>query len=112
MKKIECVIRIQKLDEVKKALTDLGIVGMTVTEVRGYGRHKGFVQHYRASETLVNFLPKIMIAVVVKDDDKDRAIEAIISSAKTGQIGDGKIFVSSVDEVIRIRTGEAGEAAL
>lgn len=112
MKKIQCVIRPQKLEEVKKALTDAGIVGMTVTEVRGYGKQKGFVQHYRTSETLVNLLPKIQIELVVKNGDLEKTVKAITESAKTGEVGDGKIFISSLDDVVRIRTGEKGETAI
>lgn len=112
MKRIQCVIRPQKLEEVKKALTDIGIVGMTVTEVRGYGKQKGFVQHYRTSETLVNLLPKVEIEVVVKNADLEKTLKAISESAKTGEVGDGKIFISPVEEVVRIRTGEKGETAI
>lgn len=112
MKKIECVIRSQKLEEVKKALTGIGIVGMTVTEVRGYGKQKGFVQHYRASETLVNLIPKTEIKVVVKEEDLQKAIDAIIGAAKTGEVGDGKIFISDLVDVIKIRTGEKGKEAI
>ncbi len=112
MKKIECVIRPQKLEEVKKALTDAGIVGMTVTEVRGYGKQKGFVQHYRTSDTLVNLLPKVKIVVVVKEEDLDKTIDTIVKAAQTGEVGDGKIFVTEVVQVIRIRTGEKGKEAI
>lgn len=112
MKRIQAIVRPQKLEDVKKALTDAGFFGLTVTEVRGFGRQKGFVQHYRASETLVNLLPKVEIEAVVKDSDVDKAIGAIVSSAKTGEVGDGKIFVSEVAQVVRIRTGEKGETAL
>ncbi len=112
MKKITCVIRSQKLEEVKKTLTDAGIVGMTVTEVRGYGKQKGFVHHYRASETLVNLIPKTKIEVVVKDEELQKTIDAIVGAAKTGEVGDGKIFVSELVDVIRIRTGEKGKEAI
>jgi nitrogen regulatory protein P-II 1 len=112
MKKIECIIGAQKLEDVKTALTDLGIVGMTATEVKGFGKQRGFVQHYRTSERLVSFLPKIHVAVVVKDAELDQAVDAIIAAVRTGAVGDGKIFVSTIDEVIRIRTGERGDAAL
>ena len=112
MKKIECVIRSQKLEEVKKALTEAGIVGMTVTEVRGYGKQKGFVQHYRASESLVNLIPKTKIELVVKEEDLQKAIDIIVNAAKTGEVGDGKIFVSDIADVIRIRTGEKGKEAI
>lgn len=112
MKKIECVIRPQKLEDVKKALTDAGIIRMTVTEVRGYGKQKGMVQHYRTTETLVNLLPKMEIQIVVSDEDVDRTVQAIANAAKTGEIGDGKIFISPISEVIRIRTGEKGDDAI
>ena len=112
MKKINCIIRPQKLEEVKKALTEVGIIGMTVAEVRGYGKQKGFVQHYRTSETLVNLLPKVEIKVVVEDKDLERTVQVIMNAAKTGEVGDGKIFISEVVDVIRIRTGERGAKAI
>lgn len=112
MKKIEAMIRPQKLEEVKKALCEAKIEGVTAIEVRGHGKQKGFVQHYRTSETLINFLPKVMIIVVVKDEDLGKAVRAIVKVAHTGEIGDGKIFVSNIENVIRIRTGEEGELAL
>ncbi len=112
MKKIEAVIKPFKLDEVKDALNELGVQGMTVTEVKGFGRQKGHVELYRGAEYDVAFVPKIKIDVVVPDDISDRVIEKIVGAAKTGKIGDGKIFVSALQEIIRIRTGESGEAAI
>lgn len=112
MKKIEAVIRPFKLDEVKEALIEEGIKGLTITEVRGYGRQKGHTETYRGSEYRIEFIPKIKIEVVVEDDKAEVVIDAILRSAKTGQVGDGKIFVSDVAEVIRIRTEESGSGAL
>ncbi len=112
MKKIEAIIKPFKLDEVKEALQELGIQGMTVIEVKGFGRQKGHTELYRGAEYVVDFLPKVKIEVAVKADVAARAIEAIVTAAKTGQIGDGKIFVSSLDEVLRIRTGETGDDAV
>ena len=112
MKKIEAVIKPFKLDEVKEALQELGVQGMTVIEAKGYGRQKGQTELYRGAEYVVDFLPKIKIEVVVADDQLDRALEAIATAARTGRIGDGKIFVSKVDEAIRIRNDERGETAL
>ena len=112
MKKIEAIIKPFKLDEVKKALTDIHIEGMTVSEVKGFGRQKGHTEHYRGAEYTVEFIPKVKIEVVTTEDMVPKVIEAIINTAKTGKIGDGKIFVSSVEETIRIRTGEKGKAAL
>ena len=112
MKKIEAIIKPFKLDDVKDALNALGINGMTVTEVKGFGRQKGHTELYRGAEYVVDFLPKVKIEVVVKDDIVQRAVEAIAGAAKTGQIGDGKIFVSSLEEAMRIRTGETGEDAI
>lgn len=112
MKKIEAVIKPFKLEEVKDALGEAGIDGMTVTEVKGFGRQKGHTEIYRGSEYTVDFLPKIKIELVVADAKAGTAIDAIIKAAKTGKIGDGKIFVSTIEEVIRIRTGEKGEAAV
>ena len=112
MKKIEAIIKPFKLDEVKESLQELGIQGLSVTEVKGFGRQKGHTELYRGAEYVVDFLPKVKIEVVLTDDQLDGAIEAIISAAKTDKIGDGKIFVSSVEQAIRIRTGEAGEDAL
>jgi nitrogen regulatory protein PII len=112
MKKIEAIIKPFKLDEVKDALHELGITGMTVTEAKGFGRQKGHTEIYRGSEYTVDFLPKIKIELVVADSQKDSAVAAIIKSAKTGKIGDGKVFVSTIDEAIRIRTDERGESAV
>ena len=112
MKKIEAVIKPFKLDEVREALSEKGVNGLTVTEVKGFGRQKGHTELYRGAEYVVDFLPKIKLELVVADDMVDAAVEAIIKSAHTGKIGDGKIFVSSVEQVIRIRTGETGEAAV
>ena len=112
MKMLMAVIKPFKLDEVRAALTDAGITGMTVTEVKGYGRQKGHTEIYRGAEYAVNFLPKVKIEVAVASDQVDRAIEAITRAAKTGQIGDGKIFISPVEHSVRIRTGETDEAAL
>jgi nitrogen regulatory protein P-II 1 len=112
MKKIEAIIKPFKLEEVKEALADLGIEGMTVSEVKGFGRQKGHTEIYRGSEYTVDFLPKIKIEVVVSDQVLDSALAAIVKSAKTGKIGDGKVFVSPVDEAIRIRTDETGDKAI
>jgi len=112
MKKIEAIIKPFKLDEVKSGLHAIGIQGMTVTEVKGFGRQKGHVEVYRGTEYEVNFLPKIKIEVVVPDSLKDTVISTIIEKANTGNIGDGKIFLYSLEDVIRIRTGEKGEAAI
>jgi nitrogen regulatory protein P-II 1 len=112
MKKIEAIIKPFKMDEVKSALMDLGVQGMTVVEVKGFGRQKGHTEIYRGSEYTVDFLPKIKIEVVVADGQVNQVVEAIIKSAQTGKIGDGKIFVSSVEKVIRIRTGETDELAV
>ncbi len=112
MKKIEAVIKPFKLDEVREALSEVGITGLTVTEVKGFGRQKGHTELYRGAEYVVDFLPKIKIEVVVNADQADAAIEAIIKAARTGKIGDGKIFVSPVEHVVRIRTGETNESAV
>jgi nitrogen regulatory protein P-II 1 len=112
MKKIEAIIKPFKLDEVKEALNDLGLKGMTVIEAKGFGRQKGHTELYRGAEYVVDFLPKVKIEVVLDDGLVERAIEAIQAAAKTGRIGDGKIFVYPVDEVIRIRTGERGSDAV
>ena len=112
MKKIEAIIKPFKLDEVKEALQDLGVQGMTVIEAKGYGRQKGHTELYRGAEYVVDFLPKIKIEVVVADDQLDAALEAIVGAARTGRIGDGKIFVSEITDVLRIRTGETGAAAV
>ena len=112
MKKIEAVIKPFKLDEVREALAELGVSGLTVSEVKGFGRQKGHTELYRGAEYVVDFLPKVKIEVVGPDELLDRAIEAITQAARTGRIGDGKIFISDVQEVIRIRTGERGEDAV
>ena len=112
MKKIEAVVKPFKVDEVREALSEIGVTGLTVTEVKGFGRQKGHTELYRGAEYVVDFLPKVKLDVVVPDALLDRAIEAIIKSARTGKIGDGKIFVTSVEKVIRIRTGETDEAAI
>ena len=112
MKKIEAIIKPFKLDEVKEALQELGIQGLSVTEVKGCGRQKGHTELYRGAEYVVDFLPKVKIEVAITDDLLDSVIEAIINSAKTDKIGDGKIFVSNLEQAIRIRTGESGEDAL
>ena len=112
MKKLECIVRPHKLEDVKVALHDLGILGMTVSDVRGVGRQKGHTEHYRGSEYTVDFLPKIKIEVVVPDELLRQAIDVVARSAKTGKFGDGKIFVFPVEEVVRIRTGEVGAHAI
>ena len=112
MKKIEAVIKPFKLDDVKEALNELGVVGMTVTEVRGFGRQKGHTELYRGSEYTIDFLPKVKVEVVVPDHLVDKVVSVICQSAKTGSIGDGKVFVLPIDESIRIRTGETGESAV
>jgi nitrogen regulatory protein P-II 1 len=112
MKKIEVVIKPFKLDDVKEALTDMGITGMTISDVKGYGRQQGHSELYRGAEYVVDFLPKIKIELVVQTDQVDQVIETIISSAKTGKIGDGKIFVTPVERTIRIRTGEEDAEAI
>ena len=112
MKLIIAIIKPFKLEEVKTALSEVGVEGMTVTEVKGFGRQKGHTELYRGAEYVVDFLPKIKIEIVVADETVEPAIEAIIKAARTGKIGDGKIFVSSVEQVVRIRTGEANEAAI
>jgi len=112
MKKIEAIIRHFKLEEVKDALTTAGISGMTVSEVRGFGRQKGHKEQYRGAEYTVDFLPKVKIEVVVPDEDLQTAIDAVLKTARTGQIGDGKIFISDLQEAIRIRTGETGGESL
>ena len=112
MKKIEAIIKPYKLEEVKDALGEIGIEGMSVTEVKGFGRQKGHTEIYRGSEYTVDFLPKVKIETVVSDGRVDQAVATIVKAAKTGKIGDGKIFVSPVEEVIRIRTNEKGEAAV
>ena len=112
MKKVEAVIKPFKLDDVKDALNKLGIQGMTVTEVKGFGRQKGHTEVYRGAEYEVNFLPKVKIEVVIPDDLLDKVVDAIVNSARTGNIGDGKIFITEVQDVVRIRTGERGESAI
>jgi nitrogen regulatory protein P-II 1 len=112
MKKIEAIIRPHKLDEVRGALQEAGFRGLTVTEVKGYGRQKGHTEIYRGAEYSINFLPKVKIEVVVADNQSDKAIDLIVKNAKTGEVGDGKIFVSPVSEVIRVRTEETGDDAL
>ena len=112
MKKIEAIVKPFKLDEVREALSELGVTGLTVTEVKGFGRQKGHTELYRGAEYVVDFLPKVKVEVVLADSMVERAIEAIVKAARTGKIGEGKIFVTTVDQVIRIRTGESGEAAV
>ncbi len=112
MKKIEAIVRHFKLDEVKKALTDVDIKGMTVTEVRGFGRQKGHSEMYRGAEYSVDFIPKVKVEVVVTNDHLKAVLAAICASAKTGNVGDGKIFVTDLSDVVRIRTGESGEQAI
>ena len=112
MKKIEAIIKPFKLDEVKEALHEVGVSGITVTEAKGFGRQKGHTELYRGAEYVVDFLPKLKLELVVADDQVEGALEAIQTAAKTGKIGDGKIFVSDVSQAIRIRTGETGDTAL
>ena len=112
MKKIEAIIKPFKLDEVREALSELGVTGMTVTEVKGFGRQKGHTELYRGAEYVVDFLPKIKLEVVVTNAMLDEVLDVIVKTARTGKIGDGKIFVSQIDRVIRIRTGEADDAAI
>ncbi len=112
MKKIECVIRPHKLDEVKAALEAIGIVGMTVTDVRGYGRQRGRTEKYRGNTYVVNLLPKVKLELVVSDERAEEALEIALEAARTGEIGDGKIFVAEVEQAVRIRTGERGDDAL
>jgi nitrogen regulatory protein PII len=112
MKKIEAIIKPFKLDEVKAALNDVGVQGMTISEIKGYGRQKGHKETYRGTEYMIEFIPKVKIEVAVSDQQSQRIIETIMRTAKTGSIGDGKIFVTDLKEVIRIRTGETGESAL
>ena len=112
MKKVEAIIRHFKLDEVKEALTEHGVTGMTITEVRGFGRQKGHTEMYRGTEYSVDFVPKIKVEVVVADKDVQSVLDTIMRSAQTGQVGDGKIFVSELIDAVRIRTGEVGEAAV
>ena len=112
MKKIEAIVKPFKLEEVKDALSDAGVMGMTVTEVKGFGRQKGHTEIYRGSEYTVDFLPKLKIEVVLEDNESPEVVAAIVKAAKTGKIGDGKVFVSSIDEAIRIRTEETGANAI
>jgi nitrogen regulatory protein P-II 1 len=112
MKKIEAIIKPFKLDEVREALSEVGVSGLTVTEVKGFGRQKGHTELYRGAEYVVDFLPKVKVEVIVGDAIVEQAIEAVVKAARTGKIGDGKIFVTGVEQVIRIRTGESGEAAI
>ena len=112
MKKVEAIIKPFKLDEVKEALSGVGVQGITVSEVKGFGRQRGHTELYRGAEYVVDFLPKVKLEVIVKDDQVEQVVEAITAAARTGRIGDGKIFVTTVDEVVRIRTGETGESAL
>ena len=112
MKKIEAVLKPFKLDEVREALSEVGVTGLTVTEVKGFGRQKGHTELYRGAEYVVDFLPKVKVEVIVADKDVQGCIDAIIKAARTGKIGDGKIFVNTVEQVVRIRTGETNEAAV
>jgi len=112
MKKIEAIIKPFKLDEVREALSDLGVSGLTVTEVKGFGRQKGHTELYRGAEYVVDFLPKVKVEIIVGDALVERAIESLVKAARTGKIGDGKIFVTDVAQVVRIRTGESGEDAV
>ena len=112
MKKIEAVVRHFKLEDVKSSITEAGVQGMTVTEVRGFGRQKGHKETYRGAEYIVDFMPKVKIEIVVGDDELDKVVDAVVNSARTGQVGDGKIFVSNVEKIIRIRTGELVESAI
>ncbi|MEF8699470.1 MAG: P-II family nitrogen regulator [Candidatus Accumulibacter sp. UW26] len=112
MKKIEAIIKPFKLDEVREALSEIGVTGLTVTEVKGFGRQKGHTELYRGAEYVVDFLPKVKIEIVVSDAAVEGAIDAIVKAARTGKIGDGKIFVSTVEQVVRIRTGELDESAI
>lgn len=112
MKKIEAIIKPFKLDDVRQALSDIGITGMTATEVKGFGRQKGHTELYRGAEYIIDFLPKVKVEVVIAESLVDQAIETITSAARTGKIGDGKIFVTGIERIVRIRTGEEGEAAI
>jgi len=112
MKKIEAIVKPFKLDEVREALSDIGVSGLTVTEVKGFGRQKGHTELYRGAEYVVDFLPKVKIEIVVADNVVEQVIEAIVKAARTGKIGDGKIFVTTVEQVVRIRTGETDESAI
>ena len=112
MKKIEAIIKPFKLDDVREALSDIGITGMTAIEVKGFGRQKGHTELYRGAEYVIDFLPKVMIQIVIRDEQVDSCLEAISNAARTGKIGDGKIFVSAVERVVRIHTGEEGDEAI
>jgi nitrogen regulatory protein P-II 1 len=112
MKQVTAIIKPFKLEEVREALGEIGVSGLTVTEVKGFGRQKGHTELYRGAEYVVDFLPKVKVEVVVNDGDVDRCMEAIIRAAKTGKIGDGKIFVTTIEQVVRIRTGETNESAI
>jgi nitrogen regulatory protein P-II 1 len=112
MKKIEAIIRPFRIDDVREALAEIGVKGMTLTEVKGYGRQKGHTELYRGSEYQIDFLPKIKLEVVVPDRMEDQVVDAILKTARTGQVGDGKIFIFNVEDAVRVRTGEAGESAL
>ena len=112
MKKVEAIIRHHKLEDVKKALTERGVAGMTITEVRGFGRQKGHTEMYRGTEYTVDFLPKIKLEVVVSESKLQTVLDTIVRAAQTGQVGDGKLFVSDLVDVVRIRTGESGESAI
>lgn len=112
MKKIEAIIKPFKMDDVREALSDIGITGMTVSEVKGFGRQKGHTELYRGAEYMVDFLPKVKLEIIIADADVDRCIDTIVETAQTGKIGDGKIFVTEVERVVRIRTGEENDAAI
>ena len=112
MKKVEAIIRPFRIDDVREALAEIGVKGMTLTEVKGYGRQKGHTELYRGSEYQIDFLPKMKLEVIVPDGQTEKVVEAIIKAAKTGQVGDGKIFIYSVEDAVRVRTGESGEDAL
>ncbi|HEX9656935.1 MAG TPA: P-II family nitrogen regulator [Bacteroidota bacterium] len=112
MKKVEAIIRPFRMDDVREALAEVGVKGMTLTEVKGYGRQKGHTEMYRGSEYQIDFLPKIKLEVVVADSLADKVVDTILKAAKTGQVGDGKIFIYDIEDVIRVRTGESGEDAL
>ena len=112
MKMLTAIIKPFKLDEVREALSDIGVQGITVTEVKGFGRQKGHTELYRGAEYVVDFLPKVKVEVAVKDDDVDRCVDAIVRAARTGKIGDGKIFITDVERVVRIRTGEEDDQAV
>lgn len=112
MKKVEAVIKPFKLEEVKKALSDIGIYGMTITEVKGFGRQKGHKEQYRGAEYTIEFVPKIKVEIALPDEDEEKVVATIMAAARTGSIGDGKIFITPLGDAVRIRTGESGEAAL